>query len=440
MVGPGESGLGSHQYIEVDMRSTTARWFSSSALAAALLAVMLFFLLPPQPPKPSDPDVAALGERFDGNIASIGDLAVTSRGALKRDRDTFFWSLFTDQFGSNPNTPYMWNALPLLGFLLPSPMWNLRRRDAVVLLSRLPPQVEYFSFTTFALWMPRRGLPFSSLGDSVNNLNIKHSEDGLFAHVVTADRRTFASVERALVDSGLPAAAINLVAPPSDVGLFDEWTHFETVLRLFRFQNQTDGDAYLRAHPPVFYLRASHGGEEDHAPLPEPAYKARAHPDNVNEAPHEADFAAYGRATLSRVGRTFEMSRRLEDAPPPPVVFAPLMIRGLECLKHRTEVGSSVVRFPTRAMCGSDPSSFSLGQKATNAPPRRSRVPRRLPGRGVLRPAHPRGQRPRRDAVAARRARRAARRHARQPPPAQRVDVRNVVVVLVSSGGTRAVL
>ena len=335
------------------MRSTTARWFSSSALAAALLAVMLFFLLPPQPPKPSDPDVAALGERFDGNIASIGDLAVTSRGALKRDRDTFFWSLFTDQFGSNPNTPYMWNALPLLGFLLPSPMWNLRRRDAVVLLSRLPPQVEYFSFTTFALWMPRRGLPFSSLGDSVNNLNIKHSEDGLFAHVVTADRRTFASVERALVDSGLPAAAINLVAPPSDVGLFDEWTHFETVLRLFRFQNQTDGDAYLRAHHPVFYLRASHGGEDDHAPLPEPAYKARAHPDNVNEAPHEADFAAYGRATLSRVGRTFEMSRRLEDAPPPPVVFAPLMIRGLECLKHHTEVGSSgpvlLYGFPTPA-------------------------------------------------------------------------------------------
>lgn len=30
-----------------------------------------------------------------------------------------------------------------------------------------------------------------------------------------------------------------------DVGdLFDDWTHFETVLRLFRFENQTEGNAY----------------------------------------------------------------------------------------------------------------------------------------------------------------------------------------------------
>ena len=72
--------------------------------------------------------------------------------------DTFFWSLFTDKFGShsfllstvlisvvwgcemqipdyhdqgNPNTPYMWNALPAFGFLLPSPMWNLRQGTCI---------------------------------------------------------------------------------------------------------------------------------------------------------------------------------------------------------------------------------------------------------------------------------------------------------------------
>ena len=43
---------------------------------------------------------------------------------------------------------------------------------------------------------------------------------------------------------------------PEDVGeLFDDWTHFETVLRLFRFHNQTEGDAYLHSHYPVFYLK-----------------------------------------------------------------------------------------------------------------------------------------------------------------------------------------
>jgi hypothetical protein len=49
-------------------------------------------------------------------------------------------------------------------------------------------------------------------------------------------------------------------------------TYFETVLRLFRFANQTDGDAYLKSHPPVFYLKATHG---DDAALPSPRYKDR---------------------------------------------------------------------------------------------------------------------------------------------------------------------
>jgi hypothetical protein len=96
-------------------------------------------------------------------------------GSFLRDRDTPFWKLFTDKFGANPNTPYMWNALPLAGLLLPSPMWSLGREDAVVLLARVPPPVEYFSFTTFALFMPRRGkplLPFSSLGESVSSAHL----------------------------------------------------------------------------------------------------------------------------------------------------------------------------------------------------------------------------------------------------------------------------
>ena len=199
---------------------------TSVGLLAALWAGLLF----PSQPAPSDPDVAALGRRFDAAIADAAGLAVTSRGALRRDRDTTFWSLFTDVFGSNPNTPYMWNALPLLGFLLPSPMWSLGREDAVVLICRVPPKVDYFSFTTFALFVPRRLggqplLPFSSLGDSVNNLNVKATEDGLFAHVVASSRRTYELVEQALVSSGLPASAINLAVVPAELGLLDEVFH-----------------------------------------------------------------------------------------------------------------------------------------------------------------------------------------------------------------------
>ena len=46
-----------------------------------------------------------------------------------------------------------------------------------------PPKAEYFSFTSFALFIPGRGLPFGSLGDSVNSMNINHTDAGLFASV-----------------------------------------------------------------------------------------------------------------------------------------------------------------------------------------------------------------------------------------------------------------
>ena len=384
-----------------------------TSIAVAVLAVLaacagLFF---PTTPKPSDHSVAALAEAFESSLEP--GLELSTRGALRRDRDTFFWSLFTDIFGSNPNTPYMWNALPLLGFFLPSPMWSLGSTDAVVLLARRPPSVEYFSFTTFALFMPRRSqpaLPFSSLGDSFNSLNLRHTDDGLFAHVVTANARSYALIEDALVRSGLPRDAINLAAVPSDLGLFDDvgylgvgqlrlGTYFETVLRLFRFANQTEGDAYLQvvmplcpltsplshrcfhlsflssplfslihpllliaplfmstpmapqAHHPVLYLKGTHG---ETAPLPPRGYKERRDPRSVSELSLRAEFDASGRAACARVtkalvgggsggdggdsgGGTDGRDAPVVAAPPEPIPFAPLMIRGLECLRDGTQ-------------------------------------------------------------------------------------------------------
>lgn len=305
---------------------------SFGAVVAVLLALLWGGVLLPRPPKPADPEVAAMSAQLQRHISATSGISVYSKGVLKRDRDTFFWSLFTEKFGSNPNTPYMWYALPAFGFGLPSPMWHLWRKDAVVLLARLPPQVTYFSFTTFALWMPRRGLPFSSLGDSVNNLNIKHTEHGLFAHVVTSSRQTFELIRSALERSGLPPEAINLAAIPanSNLGLFEDWTHFETVLRLFRFANQTEGNAYLMSGHPVLYVAGSHNDEE---PLPIAPYKARGHEESVREPQLEADFAAHSREAVSKIGRAFTRDLSALE----PLMFRPLMILGLECLKNRTE-------------------------------------------------------------------------------------------------------
>ena len=97
-------------------------------------------------------------------------------------------------------------------------------------------------------------------------------------------------------------------------------TYFETVLRIFRWKNQTAGDAYLRSHPPVFYLRGSHG---DTTALPAPSYKSRAHPDSVREAALAPDFAAHGSAVLAKVGNA--LGRDLAAVPAVP--FGPLMIQ-----------------------------------------------------------------------------------------------------------------
>ena len=71
-------------------------------------------------------------------------------------------------------------------------------------------------------------LVFSSLGDSVNNLNLNCTESGIFAHVVTASHETFDRVCDALVDSGIPKTAINLQSIPTDLGFWDmifgRWT------------------------------------------------------------------------------------------------------------------------------------------------------------------------------------------------------------------------
>ena len=60
----------------------------------------------------------------------------------------------------------MFQVMPLWGFLFPSPIYHIRQQDAVVTLARRPPEVEYFSFTTFAAWLPGREVPvpYSSIG------------------------------------------------------------------------------------------------------------------------------------------------------------------------------------------------------------------------------------------------------------------------------------
>ena len=144
-----------------------------SAILVVLVA-LLWQRLNHMPPPPTDPQVAVASEQFQALLLQQQQehpaaLTIQKRGVLNWDMDTFLWNRLAEKFGSNPNTPYMYNILPLGGgILVPSPFWSLKPNDAVVLIFKRPPPVEYFSFTTFCLFSWKRGLVFSSLGDSLN--------------------------------------------------------------------------------------------------------------------------------------------------------------------------------------------------------------------------------------------------------------------------------
>ena len=113
--------------------------------------------------------------------------------------------------------------------------------DAIVLLSRAPPATTYFVHAVCASWRGA-GCP-SSLGDSVNNLNIRADEHGLCARADGG--RTYSLVEEALVEGACRRREQPAAVPP-DVGLDD----FFEVARLFRFATSARRRHLAAAHRP----------------------------------------------------------------------------------------------------------------------------------------------------------------------------------------------
>lgn len=62
----------------------------------------------------------------------------------------------------------------------------------------------------------------------------------------------------------------------------------KVVLRIFRFQNQTEGDSYLQSKQPVFYIKGDHPPHKEETNqelllLPQPFYNDRSHRKNIHE-------------------------------------------------------------------------------------------------------------------------------------------------------------
>ena len=147
------------------------------ALLVAVAAYLLGILLP-SPPPPSDPAVATLDVRFHRHIVASEDLALSSKGHFFRDRDMTFWSLFADNFGATQAHPTCSTRCRCLTFCRAP--WSLGRRCCG---SHRPLASCEYSASQRRHVLPRLpALPFASSA-TVEEKNIKHDDDALFAYV-----------------------------------------------------------------------------------------------------------------------------------------------------------------------------------------------------------------------------------------------------------------
>ncbi|MCC7538519.1 MAG: hypothetical protein IT379_20000, partial [Deltaproteobacteria bacterium] len=149
----------------------------------------------------------------------------------------------------------------------------------------------------------------ASLGDTVNNLTI--ATDGprgspferRFAIVVTANRTTAARVRAALVASGLPERAINVMPIPTPlarVGLERPGDRFQLLHRVALFDDRAAGEAYL-ASPGTRVFRVS--PRQRVAPRAFATPALRRHGTGTTEAALRGSLDALGAAILERHGR-----------------------------------------------------------------------------------------------------------------------------------------
>lgn len=153
--------------------------------------------------------------------------------------------------GNNPSSPYAaFYVPPGPGQTAPNPSprsdgtassYRLRHDEAIVFVGPTAPQAAYFGFTPYLM---TRVAPdgtdksvFASLSETLNHLVIG-TTGGTFggntAIIVAADRKTSDAARAALIDSGVPDAAINLVTLDPALGKFGLGAGTDTFGVLFR--------------------------------------------------------------------------------------------------------------------------------------------------------------------------------------------------------------
>lgn len=158
--------------------------------------------------------------------------------------------------GNNPSSPYAAFFVPPgpgQGAPNPSPRpdgrassYRLRHDEAIVFVGPTPPPAAYFGFTPYLM---TRAAPdgteksiFASLAETLNHLVIHATGtfEGTTAVIVAADRNTYQAARAALIDSGVPDTAINLITLDPAIGRFGLGAGTDTFGVLFRMALVTD--------------------------------------------------------------------------------------------------------------------------------------------------------------------------------------------------------
>lgn len=216
--------------------------------------------------------------------------------------------------GNNPDSPYAVYMVPPLEGERPGPFAHrLRKDEAIVQIGVTPPTSKYFGMVEYLNNVQRdnksldgdtRNHIQASLSDPINPSNINVTSNGTyndafdknFVMITTADKTIFDEIKSALISVGVPDEIINLQVLPSNrlsMGLKEENDVINSIFRMAFFNNETEGNAYLRDIPLSVFRLTPRIEQESIVQLPSPIRAPRI---NITDQSHF-------KKGLSRLGR-----------------------------------------------------------------------------------------------------------------------------------------
>lgn len=165
--------------------------------------------------------------------------------------------------------------------------WQLNPDEAVVLVTKTPPECAYFSYCGFIFYKyyekeKQRKWVFTSFNDPLNNLTIKTSgtPNGAMGNpfnqdtilIITADKGTDQRIRSAALSAGYPEDIINTYVIPSSMVKMGTGPEFDTIVFANRnalFADEEAGQAYVNAISAGMLVTPKSQAKLDPFPAPE---------------------------------------------------------------------------------------------------------------------------------------------------------------------------